>query len=58
VLTTGWTVPGSNFGEGEFFRTRPYWPTKSCAVGTGSVSRRGGLALTAHHYLYLRLKKE
>jgi hypothetical protein len=25
-FTTGWTVRGSNTGEGEIFRTRPYQP--------------------------------
>jgi hypothetical protein len=54
----GWTVPGSNPGGFEIFRTRtdqPWAHPASNKMGTGSLL---GLALTTHSHLAPRLKNE
>jgi hypothetical protein len=60
-LTTGWTVRGSYPSGGEIFLTRlnrPWAHEASCALGTGSLSRRlsdWGVSFTTHSHLVPKL---
>jgi hypothetical protein len=59
----GWTVRGSNPGEGEIFRTRPdrpRGPPNPYTTGTGSFTglKRPGRGVDHPLHLPSRLKKE
>jgi hypothetical protein len=59
-LATGWTVRGSNPGEGHIFRTRTDrpWDPPSLLIQWVSGLFHGGRALTTRPHLGPRLKKE